>query len=361
MPAGRSRETLTLKLRKPNRDKRLWLEGMQQSFRDTLATGVETARDASERRSAQSLAYRTARKQGLPGAYARMAADRVLSILRHPDQPVSPQAGFGLASQAFQVQANASGWVLRVSTGNWGRFLWFPLHVTEHFSERREWIAGDAWLFPRRGEWFVRFSIHRPPVMLPRMEAEQTFIGIDLGVVRLVTLAAPGRVWIFKGLSLRARRQRVTERCRELAVQGKDDLARKLRSREQRWMTAVNHQVSRRVVDLTGQYPRPVLALERLAGLRRKDQQYPRANSLLEAWDFRQLLDFIAYKAQAAGIPVRLVDPRGTTNTCLKCRHNSSANILRPGAFCCTRCGYRSNADLVAARNIARKAAEGKG
>jgi IS605 OrfB family transposase len=355
------REVITLKLLRPNAGKRRWLEGTQQAYAQALQDGLNALRAAKpvERNQKRRLAYQAARRCGLPATIARTAADEVLSKVGKNAKPVGDEDGFGLGTQGFQVRDNEKGWALRVSTGAGRDFLWFPLHVLEKFLERLPWVSGDARLFQRKGEWYVQLKVQRPWKTAPvfRPGEEHTFIGVDLGVARLVTLAAPKRVVIVRGLALRRRRERVAELCREYAAQSKYNLVSRLRAKERRWMMAVNHQVSRKIVDLAMKYPNPVIVLERLHGLRKASQSTSRTSSLQRAWDFSQLVEFICYKTQEVGIAVIYIDPRGTSTTCPKCGDNIPENIPAPGKFHCVHCGYQANGDVVAARNIAQRGA----
>jgi putative transposase len=74
---------------------------------------------------------------------------------------------------------------------------------------------------------------------------------------------------------------------------------------------------------------------------------------MMYSWAFRQLVDFVEYKAERAGVLVVFVDPRGTSKTCSRCGHSSRSNRPDQSHFRCVSCGYQMNADLNAARNIA--------
>ncbi|MBQ9407159.1 MAG: transposase, partial [Desulfovibrio sp.] len=67
-------------------------------------------------------------------------------------------------------------------------------------------------------------------------------------------------------------------------------------------------------------------------------------------WAFRQLQDFITYKAEAAGIHVVYVDPAYTSQTCSVCGARGNRSQHR---FSCPSCGRLAHADLNAGQNIA--------
>lgn len=77
---------------------------------------------------------------------------------------------------------------------------------------------------------------------------------------------------------------------------------------------------------------------------------------LLGNWAFDQLRQFVAYKAEAAGIPVIFVDPRNTSRTCHVCGHYAKENRKSQAKFLCLNCGLNMNADLNASRNIKARA-----
>jgi transposase len=61
----------------------------------------------------------------------------------------------------------------------------------------------------------------------------------------------------------------------------------------------------------------------------------------------------VAYKAQAAGVPLVLVDPAYTSQTCHVCGHRGHRSGLK---FSCTTCGV-FDADINSAKNIAARGA----
>ncbi|MBU1879034.1 MAG: transposase [Chloroflexi bacterium] len=125
-------------------------------------------------------------------------------------------------------------------------------------------------------------------------------------------------------------------------------------------MRDVNHKLSRQIVNLAVEQG-AAIALEELTAIRERVRATRsvlwtrRVNRMIHSWTFRQLREMIDYKATAAGVAVVVVDPRGTSRTCPQCRHVAKANRVTQALFRCQRCGYESNADRVAAINIARQ------
>ena len=55
------------------------------------------------------------------------------------------------------------------------------------------------------------------------------------------------------------------------------------------------------------------------------------------------------------GGEVFAVPPANTSRTCPKCEDVSPLNRLTQARFCCRKCGFEGNADVVAANNILRR------
>jgi IS605 OrfB family transposase len=198
--------------------------------------------------------------------------------------------------------------------------------------------------------------------------------GVDLGIIHPYALAGPGgQGLLISGRAIRAehhqhlhdskarqravarqapkpgergsrrwrqfrRRQRVVEaRHRRRVRQAQHEAAREVIS----W--AVQHQVGTLAVG----DPRGVLALD--AGRRH--------NQRTRAWRIGHLISTLKDKAEAAGVSVRLVDERGTSSTCPRCRKR----IPRPAgrAMACPHCGLSGHRDLLAAANIATRSGGG--
>jgi transposase len=76
----------------------------------------------------------------------------------------------------------------------------------------------------------------------------------------------------------------------------------------------------------------------------------------MTGWAFAQLRSFVEYKAQLAGVPVALVDPKHTSQRCHVCGHVARSNRQSQALFSCKNCGYTTNADFNAALNIRYRA-----
>jgi IS605 OrfB family transposase len=359
-------ETVILKLSNPTQWKRAWLDQTADLFRQGCQLGLNTAlRDkTSSRAKIHDATYYAVKGLGLPSDYCRMVVNHAVQLARShyglraakrkAGKPVLLKSqGIGLGTNAYAVKDG----VLRVSTGTRGKYLWLPLAVPARWREKLQFVKGDARLFQRRGEWYVMLPLripHTPAVC----NGDRTVIGVDLGVVRLATAATPNGVKVWNGKGIRSRREHFADLRIRLQRHHRNDRVKAMRGKERRWMQDINHKVSKELVALASGYANPVLAFEHLDGIRDRAKGSKRFNRMMSSWSFRDLLDKVQYKAEAAGVEIILVNPKRTSRTCPKCGHATRSNRPTQADFRCVSCGYRGNADAVAGINIAAVAVD---
>lgn len=360
-------ETIVLKLRNPGAGKRRWLDQTAERFRQGTQLGLDYAlsNKTSNRGKIHAATYPNIRTLGLPSDYCRMAVNQAVQLarshfgLRKSKRKVGKPTvvrsqGIGLGVNAYKVV----GTTLRLSTGRKGEYLWLPLCVPTKWRERLRWVKGDARLFRRGNDWFVMLPLRVPHTPTVRDgHGEPTVIGVDLGIVRLATAKHPNGLFVANGKPIRHRRERFAALRGRYQRHRRTDQVRAQKGKERRWMTDLNHKVSRQLLNLALQYPNPVLAFEQLDGIRDRVRGSKRFNRMVSSWAFRQLVDFVQYKAEKAGVRVVFVDPRKTSRTCPRCGHATRANRPEQSHFRCVACGYQGNADVVASLNIAGAAA----
>ena len=117
-------------------------------------------------------------------------------------------------------------------------------------------------------------------------------------------------------------------------------------------MKETNHKISRQIVGFAIQNGVHLIPMEDLTGIRHSRKSKKKQDELCIVGPHYQLQQFIAYKAQMAGLLVEYVNPTYTSQMC-KCGHVDKRNRNR-NAFCCRKCGYRSHADINAAINISK-------
>jgi transposase len=197
--------------------------------------------------------------------------------------------------------------------------------------------------------------------------------GVDVGIIHPVAVAgSAGRGLLVSGRAIRAehrqhlrdtkaRLRAVAKRAPRPGQRGSRRWGqfrrrqRRVEARHRRRVRQAQHEAARAVITwavrerigiLAIGDPRGVLALR--AGRRH--------NKRTRDWRIAHLLAVLTDKAEAAGIGARLVDERGTSSTCPRCRKR----VPKPAGrvMACPHCGLSGHRDLLAAANIAARAAE---
>ncbi len=137
---------------------------------------------------------------------------------------------------------------------------------------------------------------------------------------------------------------------RKLGQTKKINAIEKINDKEQRWMTDLNHKISRQLINFAVQEGVGTIVMENLENIRQTAQSLNRADRNLHNWSFYQLQNFIEYKAKLTGIKVEYVDPKYTSQCCSKCSQVKKSNRKR-NLYSCD-CGNHIHADLNASRNI---------
>lgn len=213
-------------------------------------------------------------------------------------------------------------------------------------------IRGQADLILVDGIFYLMLAVELPDGA-PIDSTE--FLGVDLGVANIATTSDGERM---TGDKLRGIRRRYARLRRKLQAKGTKSAKRLLKRRrrqEERFARDVNHCVSKELVAIAKGTGRGI-ALEDLKGIRDRVTVRKAQRRDLHSWAFFQLRQFIAYKAQLAGMKVVLVDPRNTSRMCAECGHVDKANRRSQSEFKCVRCGFSDHADHNAAVNIGRRA-----
>ena len=363
-------EAVVIKVLPLTHRKQQWLDDTAGQFAQAVVFGLAQAQTSgvASRARLHTAVYPEARRLGLPADYARMAVNETTSLVRSflalrrsgrkasfPSVRRANQIGLGV--NAYTVVKKGGRFVLRVSTGVRGQYLWLPLSVPARHTQAMRLVYGDARLVRRRDGWYAVLPV-RTSAAPTASGGHPTVIGVDLGIVRLATAATPNGVRVWPGKAVRARREHFASLRRRYGQHRRVNRIRAMRGRESRWMGDLNHKISAELVEIASRHPDPVIALERLDGIRYRLHGSRRFNRMVSSWTFRDLVDKIRYKAERAGVRVVFVDPRNTSRTCPRCGHATRANRPTQADFRCVACGYRGMADAVAALNIAAAAVD---
>jgi IS605 OrfB family transposase len=181
-------------------------------------------------------------------------------------------------------------------------------------------------------------------------------LGVDLGIKNIAT-DSDGRVYANdKVEEIRARFNELRARLQEVGTRSAKRRLKRMSGRESRFKRDVNHCISKRLVN-AAKGTCSTIAMEDLTGIRGRTTVRRRQRDRHAKWAFRELREFVEYKAKRAGVPTMLVDPRNTSRACPKCLTTTKKNRPTRDLFRCVNCGCTAPADYVGALNIQREAA----
>ncbi|GAB2487020.1 RNA-guided endonuclease InsQ/TnpB family protein [Nocardiopsis aegyptia] len=211
---------------------------------------------------------------------------------------------------------------------------------------------GESDLIVQDGVWFLAATCEVPEKALNTDPVG--FVGVDLGIVEIATTST-GQRHAGRALNRYRRRQnRLRAKLQKKNTKSAKRVLKRLRRRETRRAKDVNHRISKSIVERAERTGHGI-ALEDLKGIRGRVRQAKRQRAALHSWSFAQLRDFITYKARRAGVPVVVVDPAYSSQSCSECDHTSRRNRPSRAVFACTECGVVLHADTNASRNLARR------
>lgn len=274
-----------------------------------------------------------------------------LSWLTHPVQFNRPQidlvrnSNYALTNNANQLSIAGINGRLKVN---------YDLNCKKYLLDDNIKL-GTAKLVKVCGHWFLHINYtYKVPVL--EMNDVKNVVGIDRGQ-RFITVSydSHGKTSFINGKKLLFVRRHYKNLRRQLQLKNTKSSKRKIRKinqRENRYVTDINHRISKALVNYYGK--NTLFVLEDLTGIRtntekrKKDKKYESVS-----WPFYQLQQMLEYKAKKNHSKVVYVDAYKTSQRCVKCgRINKNNRNHSKHLYICDKCGYQSNDDRLAAMNI---------
>lgn len=220
------------------------------------------------------------------------------------------------------------------------------------------WEFGTAQLVNKFNKWFLHIPMTKKHEELDFSNVNNV-VGVDLGINFLATTYdSKGKTTFYNGRKIKHKRGQYKTLRKQLQIKQTSSarsLIKKIGQRETRYVTDVNHQVTKALVE---SYPKGTLfVLEDLTGIRQATEKVRIKNRYVSvSWAFYQFRQFLEYKALQHGHLVIVVDPKYTSQTCPKCGHVDKNNrCKKTHTFKCKNCHYQSNDDRIGAMNLYRK------
>ena len=210
---------------------------------------------------------------------------------------------------------------------------------------------GSADLVYRKGRFWLHVVVTVPDV---EFQPSGDVVGVDMGLSRPAVCSNNRFFGERRWKEIERRYFRLRRSLQRKGTRSAKRHLRRLAGKVNRFRRDCDHVLSRRIVDSV--QPGTVIVVENLVDIRTRTKQRGReSRRRLHSWSFAQLRAFLTYKAGARGCRVVGIDPRRTSQACSRCGYVHRSNRRSQSRFLCRACGFELNADLNAARNIARK------
>ena len=188
---------------------------------------------------------------------------------------------------------------------------------------------------------------------------EEKILGLDLGVNNLV---ATSDGLLIKGGVVKSINQFFNKRKARIQAQlSKQGLKTSKRKQQlMRWrynqLHDLLHKASRAIIQHCQTNNITVLVIGRNKNWKQNLLMRKKTNQNFAYVPIHKLIQMLQYKAEEQGIKVFLISEEYTSQICSSCGYCSRKNRKHRGLFVCKKCFQVMNADVNAARNIAKKA-----
>lgn len=212
-----------------------------------------------------------------------------------------------------------------------------------------QYAKGEADLVLVKEKFYLYQTIDIPD---EEEEAAEDFIGVDMGLTDIVTLSDGTSISADEVKNIRNKYNKVRASIQSKGTRNCHKLLKRLKGRERRFATIVNHRVSKQIV-AKAKNEHKGIAIEDLKNIRwgmnskKRNKTFRRISN---SWSFYQLRSFLEYKCKMNGVQIIAIPPAYTSQTCHECGH---IGIRRGKHFRCAHCGNVADADVNAALNIA--------
>ena len=217
------------------------------------------------------------------------------------------------------------------------------------------WKFGLAKLLKSSGKWYLHISATKEVTDFDKQTVKHV-VGLDRGLRFLATsYDEQGKTAFFDGQAIMRKRAKYQKLRATLQAKGTKSAKRRLKKlsgRENRWISDVNHCLSKTLVQKYG--ANTLFVLENLNGVSFERTDLPKAlRNQNKSWAFYQLEQFLTYKAHLNNSEVVEVSAKYTSQRCPKCGVIKKDNRNHEKhEYHCDNCDYRSNDDRIGAMNI---------
>lgn len=269
-----------------------------------------------------------------------------------------PQADF-VRNRDYSFVRQGDTIVLSLNT--LGKRIRVAFDLPENFQEyfdKTKWTFGGGKLISLKGEWYFHLSVTGTAEEFSQ-EKVRHVVGVDRGLRFLVTAYdEQGNTTFINGTDIMRKRdsfQAVRDEVQSKGTKSAKRALKRISGRENRWMTDVNHQITKTLVRKYGNGT--LFVLEDLTGVSFSEENLSSNTKAgrrqLRSWAFYQMEQMLTYKSHEVGAETLKVKPDYTSQRCPKCGRIHKENRHHAiHEYICDCCGYRSNDDRIGAMNI---------
>ncbi|MAF50475.1 MAG: hypothetical protein CMH64_00115 [Nanoarchaeota archaeon] len=337
----------TIKLKLPNNN--VFLETMKQySYSANKVIDFGWNIKTYSKRELHDLTYHKIREETqLPAQLVCSSRDRAFEVLKackfQKSKPIMKEyLTIRYDSRSFSFRSNKNNYYISLTTIN-GRIK-FPVEIPECYWKYLDYkVCSADLILDKKERLFLNIVMSRSIKILN----SNNIVGVDLGINNI---AVTSQKQFFNSSQIKLKKLKFKHLKAKLQAKGTKSakkLLKKISGREKRFMTWVNHNISKSIINKVEE---GTIVLEELKGIR-KSKVRKKQRFWLHSWSFYQLQRFIEYKAVRGGIKIIKVNPRNTSKICNSCGNLGSRC---KSFFTCSHCGYSLNADLNASFNLAK-------
>lgn len=283
---------------------------------------------------------------------------KTLEWLQKPVHFTRPQADL-VRNRDYSFVSNGTLLSINTLCGRIRVAFDIPDCFKEYF--KNSWFFGTGKIVSLKNEWYLHIAITKELKETDVFSRENVkhVIGIDQGL-RFITTTydEKGKTSFQSGKQILEKRDKFQEVRSQLQAKRTKSAKRALKrisGRENRWMTDINHQLSKALVSAYGE--NTLFVLEDLTDVsfaeKNLDSRNKKQRNQVRSWAFYQLGTFLTYKSKEIGSMVLEVNPAYTSQRCPKCgRIHKENRDHELHNYVCDCCGYQSNDDRVGAMNL---------
>ena len=191
----------------------------------------------------------------------------------------------------------------------------------------------------------------------------ETVIAIDRGEINLAVAVAiskdnpekPMKGQFWRGEEIKRIRGLYSHIRRRLQEKNRVGKVKELKVKERRKVDQQLHIIASQIIEYAKQFPKPVIVMEDLNGIRRNFKKTKKLNRRFHSSPLRKLQTIIEYKASLEGIKVKYLTKKETRNTSKECHRCGHVARVEGRIFKCPKCGMEYDRDLNACVNIAHR------